>query len=402
MFTDFFLYLRSRGLKVSLTEWLTLIRALAEGHSRAELSAFYHLARAVLVKRETEFDLYDQAFSEFFEGVERQFDVNDELRKWLENPILPRDLTDAEKAALKALDLDELRRLFEERLAEQKKRHDGGSRFIGTGGTSPFGHGGQNPAGVRVGGTGGSRTAVQIAQERRFKNLRADQVIDTRQFGVALRRLRRLGKEGLEQLDLEATIDKTARGGGEIDLIFGPERKNRIKLLLLVDVGGSMDPYTRVCEQLFSAAHAARHFKAFESRYFHNCPYERLFVDMNHRKVEATAEVLKRIDKSWSILWVGDAWMAPYELTHLGGAIDFWHDNRETGLDWLRRFREKCPNSAWLNPEPQKIWGEPTIRMIRELFPMFPLTVDGLTEAVDLLCGRRLTRPLAGQSAWVM
>lgn len=401
MFTDFFFYLRERGLKVAMTEWLTLIRAMAEGHLRADLAAFYHLARALLVKRETQYDLYDQAFAEFFQGVERQFVLDDALLAWLENPVLPRELTDEEKAALKALDFEELRRQFEERLQEQKKRHDGGNRFIGTGGTSPFGHGGKNPAGIRVAGSGGGRSAVQVAADRRFKNLRSDVVLDTRQFGMALRRLRRLGKDGLEQLDLEATVQKTAKNGGDIDLIFGPERRNRIKLLLLMDVGGSMDPYAKVCEQLFSAAHAASHFRAFESRFFHNCPYEWLFTDIYYRKAEATSEVLKKLDATWTVIFVGDAWMAPYELTQVGGALDYLHHNRDTGLTWLRRFREKCPDSIWLNPEPRTLWDQPTIRLIRETFPMFPLTLDGLTEAIDTLCHRRPNQPAEKSHSWI-
>ncbi|MEO1370533.1 MAG: VWA domain-containing protein, partial [Acidobacteriota bacterium] len=246
------------------------------------------------------------------------------------------------------------------------------------------------PAGVRVGGSGGNRSAVQVATDRRFKNLRSDRVLDTRQIGTALRRLRRLARSGVpEELDIDRTIDHAARNAGEIDLIFSPERKNRIKLLLLMDVGGSMDPHTQLCEQLFSAAHAASHFKAFESRFFHNCPYEYIFTDIYYRKGEATSELLKKLDSTWSIIFVGDAWMSPYELTHAGGAIDFMHNNRDTGLTWLHRFRDVCPDSVWLNPEPPRIWNAPSVRLIRDVFPMFELTLDGLKEAVDTLCGRR-------------
>ena len=404
MFTDFLYHLRARGLKVSLNEWLPLVRALVEGHARANLEVFYHLARALLVKRESQYDLYDQAFVEHFRGVEGHFDITDELLEWLKNPVLPRQLSEEELAALKALDLDELRKTFEERLAEQKERHDGGSRWIGTGGTSPFGYGGTNPAGVRIGGPGGGRSAVQIAEERRFRNLRSDRVLDTRQIGVALRRLRRLGKnEGPEVLDIEATIDQSARNGGEIDLVFGPERKNRIKLLLLIDVGGSMDPHADLSERLFSAAHAANHFQHFEVRFFHNCPYERLFTDIYHGKAEPTAEVLQRLDHRWSTLIVGDAWMSPYELTHAGGAIDFFHHNRTTGLEWLERLRDRCPDSVWLNPEPPRIWNAPSIQLIRRIFPMVELTVDGLTEAIDMLARRRPNRPgIQGrEGSWV-
>lgn len=400
MFTDFLFHLRARGLHVTLTEWLTLMRAMAEGHSRADLSQFYHLARALLIKRETQYDIYDQAFAEHFRGLEHHFDVSEELMEWLANPELPRELSEEEKAALKSLDLEELRRQFEERLKEQDEAHHGGSKWVGTGGTSPFGHGGTHPTGIRVGGQGRNRSAVQIATERRFRNLRSDRVIDTRQIGMALRRLRKLGKSGPEVLDLDATIDHCAKNAGEIDLIFGAERKNRVKLLLLMDVGGSMDPHSLLCERLFSAAHAAGHFKAFESRMFHNCPYEYLFTDIYQRRGEATHEMLKRLDDSWSLVFVGDAWMSPYELTQVGGAIDLFHHNRDTGLDWLRRFRDRCPNSVWLNPEPQRIWSAPSIRMIRGLFPMFELTLDGLNEAVDTLGGRRSNEP--DVEGWVM
>ena len=400
MFSSFLFHLRARGLKVTLTEWLTLMRAMGEGHSRADLSHFYHLARALLIKRETQYDLYDQAFAEHFRGLEHHFDITDEVLQWLSDPELPKDLSPEELEALKALDLDELRKQFEERLKEQEEAHHGGSRWIGTGGTSPFGHNGTHPSGIRVGGSGRNRSAVQVATDRRFKNLRSDRVIDTRQIGMALRRLRKLGKSGPEVLDLDATIDQCAKNAGEIDLIFGPERKNRVKLLLLMDVGGSMDPHSMLCERLFSAAHAASHFKAFESRMFHNCPYEYLFTDMYYRKGEPTSDMLKRLDESWSVVFVGDAWMSPYELTHVGGAIDLFHHNRDTGLDWLRRFRDKCPNSVWLNPEPKRIWEAPSIRMIRGLFPMFELTLDGLKDAVDTLGGRKVNEADAG--GWTM
>jgi hypothetical protein len=395
MFVDFFYHLRGYGLKVTITEWLTLMRALAGGHSRADLSVFYHLARALLVKRESDYDTYDRAFSSFFLGLEDHFRVDEELREWLSNPILP-ELSDEDRAKLQELSLEELREKFLERLAEQKGRHDGGNKWIGTGGTSPFGHGGEHPTGIRVGGGGGGRSAVQIAGSRQFRNLRSDRVLDTRSIGVALRRLKRLDKDdGPEELDLDKTIDQSARNGGEIELVFGPPRRNRIKLLLLMDVGGSMDPHTLLCERLFSAAHAANHFKKFEHRFFHNCVYERLYTDIARWRGEPTSQVLKNLDHTWSVVFVGDAWMSPYELTHSGGAIDYGYKNNDTGLTWLRRIRERCPSSVWLNPEPRKIWNAPTIHLIRQVFPMYPLTIDGLTEAIDVLRGIRPNRPMA-------
>lgn len=395
MFIDFFFHLRGYGLKVTITEWLGLMRALAEGHARADLSVFYHLARCLLVKRESDFDTYDRAFASFFTDIEDQFDLDEELLGWLANPVLP-EISDADRAKLEALELEALREKFLERLKEQKERHDGGSKWIGTGGTSPFGQGGEHPTGIRVGGGGGGRSAVQVAGSRRFRNLRSDRILDTRQIGVALRRLRRLDKDdGPEELNIDLTIDKSARNAGEIDLVFAPPRRNRIKLLLLIDVGGSMDPHTLLCERLFSAAHAANHFKKFKSRFFHNCVYEKLYTDIARWKGEPTSQVLKELDHTWSVVFVGDAWMSPYELTYSGGALDYYHQNQDTGLAWLKRFRERCPSSVWLNPEPRKIWNAPTIHIIRQVFPMYPLTIDGLTEAIDVLRGLRPNRALA-------
>lgn len=396
MFVDFFYHLRGYGLKVTITEWLALMRALAIGYSRADLHVFYNLARCLMVKREADFDNYDRAFASFFMGVENHFDISDELLEWLSNPKLPRELTEEERAKLESLDLDALRERFKDLLDEQKERHDGGNRWIGTGGTSPFGHGGEHPSGVRIGGSGGGRSAVQVATDRRFRNLRSDRILDTRQIGLALRRLRKLDKdEGPEELDIDETIDSSARNAGEIDLVFRPPKRNRIKLLLLIDVGGSMDPHTLLCERLFSAAHKANHFKKFEFKFFHNCVYENLYTDISRWKGEPTSRVLKRLDHTWSVCLVGDAWMSPYELTHTGGAIDYYHSNQVTGLDWLRKFRDRCPNSIWLNPEPRRIWNAPTIHLIRQVFPMFELTLDGLTEGIDVLRGIRPNRALA-------
>lgn len=390
MFLDFFYHLRDAGLRISVTEWLTFIEALVRGHARSNLEVFYRIARATLVKRETEWDRFDQAFASFFEGVEMQFALDDALLDWLSNPILPRELTEAERAALPSLDLDTLRDEFLKRLQEQTERHDGGSKWVGTGGTSPFGHGGTNPAGIRVGGTGGGRSAVQIAGARAYRNLRSDRTLDTRQMGAALQRLRRLDRDdGVPELDLERTIDKTAREGGEIELVFGPPRRNRVKLLLLLDVGGSMDPHAELCERLFSAAHKATHFKAFQSYYFHNCVYDQLYRDMAQMTGPRTDEVLAGLDPTWFVLLVGDAYMHPFELTRQGGAIDFARDNRRTGLDWLQEFRRRCPSSIWLNPEPERLWDAPSIRLVRSVFPMFGLTLDGLTEGIDTLRGRR-------------
>lgn len=394
MFVDFLYHLRAHGISVSTTEWLTMIDALARGYSRANLTVFYDVARACVVKSESSYDRYDQAFASFFHDVSGDLDLTDELLDWLSDPVLPRELTDEELAMLEAWDLDRLRAELEERLQQQTERHDGGNRWVGTGGTSPFGHGGKNPAGIRIGGPGGGRSAVQVAELRRFRNLRNDRVLDTRSIGMALRRLRRLARDrGPEELDLDATINKTARDGGEIDLVFAPPRANRIKLMLLMDVGGSMDPHTELCERLFSAAHATSHFKSFKTFFFHNCPYDRLYDDMSQWRGPKTEDVFREVDRTWSLIFVGDAWMAPYELTHSGGAIYFGHHNRRSGLEWLLEFRQRIPNSVWLNPEPQRLWHADTIAMVHSVFPMFELTLDGLAAAVDVLRGARPNRP---------
>lgn len=394
MFIDFLFHLRACGLRVSLTEWMMLTEALVRGHARCNLTVFYDVARSVLVKDEGAYDLYDRAFAAYFQGVEATFELDDRLWEWLQNPVLPRPLTPEELAQLEAWDLDTLRRELERRLREQQERHDGGNRWIGTGGTSPFGHGGTHPAGVRVGGTGGGRSAVQVAETRRFRNLRRDRVLDTRQLGAALRRLKRLArKEGEPKLDLEETIDTSAKNGGEIELVFRPPRTNRVKLALMMDVGGSMDPHSELCERLFSAAHAAHHFKAFKHYFFHNCIYGRLYSDMTRLEGEATHDVLRQLDATWSVIVVGDAWMSPYELTHVGGSIYYYDHNRVPGLTWLQRLREKVPNSVWLNPEPERIWAAESVRLIRDVYPMYRLTLDGLSEAVDVLRGARPNTP---------
>lgn len=388
MFVEFLYHMRARGLAVATTEWMTLMEALAGGLANESLTGFYHLARAVCVKDESELDLYDRCFAEWFEGAAVPVEIRAEVLEWLKNPRLPRDLTDEERARLRALDLAELRRRFAERLAEQGERHDRGDRWVGTAGTSPFGRDGENPGGIRVGeqeGDGGGRSAVKTALERRFENLRHDRVLDVRQIGVALRQLRRLAREGPVELDLPETIDATARNYGDIDLVFRPERKNAVKLLLLIDVGGSMTPHADLTERLFSAAHAANHFKAFEWFYFHNCPYDMLYKDIVRREGQPTGRVLQNHDRTWYCVIVGDAAMAPYELTSEDGIWDYFQRSTDTGLVWLRRFADRFPRAVWLNPEPERYWGIPSTVLIRRVFDMHPFTIDGLDRAIARL-----------------
>lgn len=385
MLVNFFFLLRTRGIPVSLTELLLLIEALQKGHADSNLVVFYGLARSILVKKVEHFDIYDRVFAEFFRDVEfpaeMMTQIQDELLDWLKDP---KSFEGIENREGQEHDLDELRRMFEERLNEQKERHDGGNKWVGTGGTSPFGHGGKNPAGIRIGGPGGGRSAVQIAMDRRFNNLRSDLVLDVRQFSSALRRLRILSKDGqVEELDVAETIDKTAQNAGEIEFVFSKPRKNQVKLLLLCDVGGSMNPYSRTTSLLFSAAHQAQHFKQFKSYYFHNCVYGKLYSDMSRRESVDTKEVLKNIDSSWRCIIVGDAAMAPYELTDAGGMLDFSSMNRDTGLIWLQRILEKIPRSIWLNPDPVRYWNSSyTARIISQLYPMFPFTLSGIDDAI--------------------
>ncbi len=388
MFIDFFYHLRDRGLPVSPTEFMTLLRALELGHAESSLDRFYSLARSVLVKKPEQYDTYDQAFAEFFRDAviewENLPELQSEMLDWLRDPKMFEGLTDEQKALLEEHDLETLFEMFQQRLEEQDERHDGGNKWIGTGGTSPFGHGGQNPAGFRVGGPGGGRSAVQVAMSRRYQNLRDDLTLDVRQFSAALRRLRILTKDGRqEELDLDATIDKTAQNAGDIELVFKQPRKNQVKLLLLCDVGGSMNPYTHLTSLLFSAAHQASHFKAFESYYFHNCVYGNLYTDMARRESKKTAEVLQNVDETWRCIIVGDAAMAPYELMDSGGAIDMYYLNSDSGITWLKRIKEKIPRTVWINPDPQRYWGSTfTCVAIAKLFPMFGLTLQGLEDAI--------------------
>lgn len=386
MFLDFLAMLRQRGLKVSLTEWMGVMQALESGLCGESLARFHPICRALCVKDEAKFDVFDAAFLEYFRGVSPAPDLIQRVLAWLENPIEPRELTEDERARMKELDADELRRRFQELLETQKERHDGGKKYIGTGGSSPFGYGGQNPAGVRVGGPGGNRTAVRIAMKRSFRNLRDDHILDVRQIGLALRMLKRLSRDGsAEELDLDGTIEHAGKNAGDIELQWRRPRKNSVKLVLLMDVGGSMDDHVRVCELLFSAARAAKHFKEFKSYYFHNCPYEQLYEDMSMRRGPLTADVLRDLDSSWTAIIVGDAAMAPSELMSPGGSIDWYRPNAEPGIEWLQKMKRRWPRAVWLNPLPPDGWWSSTARRIRTVFPMFPLSVGGLRDAVAKL-----------------
>ena len=390
MFLNFFFALKAKGVPVTLTEWLTFTEALARGYHQGSLTTFYYLGRALLVKSENRYDHYDQAFQQVFQGITTPDPLTEQILDWLKDPLatLPR-LSPEELAAFPRHDLEELRRLFEERLREQQERHDGGSRWIGTGGTSPFGHGGVHPGGLRVGGEGGGRSAMQIAGERHFRNYRSDFTLDIRQLQVALRRLRRLSQVGPEdELDLDGTIDRTCRNAGEIELLFQRRRKNQVKVLLLMDVGGSMTPHAQLVGRLFSAANSASHFKDFQHFYFHNCIYDKLYRDIETRLSLPTDQLLRQLDADTKVILVGDACMYPGELFSAGGAIDYYYYNREVGIVWLQRLADHFSDAIWLNPDPRSYWGHPTVTAIGRIFPMFEMTVDGLDAAIRKLIAK--------------
>ncbi len=386
-FAELFFAMRKGGLPVSLSEWMALMQALASGTVQPDLTDFYRVARAVLVKRETQYDTWDQVFEAVFGSDDLPTEAASQLLEWLENPLPVPELTPEQLAMMEQLPLDKLRELFEERLREQDERHDGGNKWIGTGGKSPFGNGGVNPGGVRVGGAGGGRSAVQIASQRRFAAYRSDRVLDTRSIAVALKKLRRLSrKEGELELDVDESIDETCRNAGELTLAFRPPRKNEARVLLLMDVGGSMDPYVHLVEKLFSAANGLNHWRKFEALSFHNCPYESLYPSEYGRGDSVpTADVLAERSPETFLIMVGDASMAPSELTSRNGAIDYWHRNETPGLVWLHRLRSRFKRAVWLNPTPPEWWSGWTVQLIGSLFPMFPLTLDGLDQAIATL-----------------
>lgn len=390
MFVDFLFELRRQKVPVGTQEWLALHKGLQKGLIDS-VDALYHVARAVLVHSETHFDAYDLAFVAIFGGQE-WIELKEQLLDWLEDPIPLQDMTPEAFEALSGMSLEELLQKFEETLAEQQERHDGGNRWVGTGGTSPYGHGGKNPQGINVGGAGGGRSAVQVAGERRYRDFRTDVTIDVRQFKVALRALKHLTKDGREELALDPTIDKTCEQGGEIELVFEKERKNSLRLILLMDAGGSMDPYARMVDRLFSAASELGHWKSFDHFFFHNAPYNRLYTSITRLDATATADVLRKHPRDAKVVFVGDACMAPWELTAVGGALSLWDKNSKTGLDWIRAFADHFDDVVWLNPEPVRFWRHETITAIGKEVDMFPLTVDGLREAVQRLKGGRASR----------
>jgi uncharacterized protein with von Willebrand factor type A (vWA) domain len=385
MFTDFFYTLKRRKVPVSIVEWMTLMEALSKG-CISNLDEFYYLARAILVKSEAYYDHYDVAFQEYFKGIETPAEISEQIMEWLKDPINKMTLTEEERALFDSMDFDELLREFEKRLKEQAEQHDGGGHWIGRGGTSPFGHSGYHPAGIRIGGESGGRHAIQIAQERRFRNYRSDLLLDVRQIKMALRGLRQLSRIGPEdELDLERTIGATCKNAGEIEMVWARSRKNAVKLLLLMDVGGSMVPFARLCSQLFSAAHSSTHFKDFQYFYFHNCIYDNIYQDIERQEAVSTDHLLRILEPDYKVVLVGDARMAMQELTERYGAIYYYEHNEIPGLLRLKQIAEHFTHCVWINPAEPYYWNHPTVLVVEKLFPMFELTLDGLGQAVKKL-----------------
>lgn len=399
MLIPFLYILRAFKVPVGTQEWLYLMDALSQDLAESSLTRFYYLARAILVKSESYYDAFDQAFLTCFRGQTEDLDIRQEILDWLDRMVEPGARPQLPKG-ITPLDLEELRKKFKERLKEQTEEHHGGNHWIGTGGTSPFGHSGAHPSGIRIGGPGGGRSAVQVAEERRYQNYRQDRILDTRQLKVALKRLRRLDRlGGAEELNMDKTIKKTCDNAGDIDMVFEPPRKNQSELLLLMDVGGSMDPYAHMMESLFSAAHASTHFKAFQHYYFHNCIYHRVYTDMYQQKFIPTSDLFHKFRSTFHVILVGDACMNPYELFAPNGSINYWENHRDSGLQSLKKIKEHFPSIIWLNPEPQQYWDHhPTIRAISDLIKMYPLSVEGLTDAIDdLRRGTRFLHPVTSE-----
>jgi uncharacterized protein len=402
MLIDFFYTLRSAKLPVSVKEYLTLMEALqkgvvgpnvpepASGEEAAgyAIDDFYFLSRTTLVKDEKHYDKFDRAFAAYFKGVEQIADFTKEiplewLRKNLELQLSPEELAKIEK-----MGWDELMETLRKRFEEQKERHEGGSKWIGTGGTSPFGAYGQNPQGIRIGqDKGRNRSAVKVWDQRAYKDYDDATELGTRNIKVALRRLRKFAREGHEdELDLDETISKTAANAGYLDIKMRPERHNNVKVLLLMDVGGTMDDHIARVEELFSATKTE--FKHLEFYYFHNCVYDFMWKNNRRRFAEkfATWDIIRKYNKDYKLIFVGDATMSPYEILQPGGSVEY--NNEEAGAEWLQRLTSAFPKFAWINPEPQGVWQyRQSISVVQQLMQqrMYPLTLKGLEDAMRML-----------------
>ena len=392
MLLDFFYTLRAAKLPVSVKEYLVLLEALQANVVGPQAGAcsiddFYFLSRTTIVKDEKHFDKFDRAFSAYFKGVELVADFTQEVPlEWLRK-TLERDLTPEQKAAIQKMGWDELMETLKKRFEEQKERHEGGNKWIGTGGTSPFGHSGYNPQGIRIGGQGGGKSAVKVWEQRAYKDYDDTQELGTRNIKVALRRLRRFAREGNAlELDLDHTIRSTAANAGYLDIKMVPERHNQVKVLLLMDVGGTMDEHICRVEELFSAAKTE--FKHLEFYYFHNCVYDFMWKNNRRRMTEKfpTWDVIRKYNKDYKLIFVGDATMSPYEILQPGGSVEY--HNEEPGAEWLQRLTHAFPKFAWINPEPAGVWPyRQSISIVQQLLGqhMYPLSLQGLEQAMRQL-----------------
>jgi len=389
MLVNFFYGLRKASVPVSINELLVLLEALQEHLAFGSIDEFYLLARTILINDEKHFDKFDRVFGAYFKGLENVEDIIDALipDDWLRAEFL-KQLSDEDKAKIESLGgLDKLIEEFKKRLEEQQKRHQGGNKWIGTGGTSPFGHSGYNPEGIRVGGEGGNKRATKVWEQRQYKNLDDSVELGTRNIKMALRKLRKFARTGAaEELDLDDTISSTARNAGFLDIKMVAERHNAVKVLLFFDVGGSMDPFVKVCEEIFSACRTE--FKHLEYFYFHNFIYENLWKDNHRRNHDTTAllDVLHTYSSDYKVIFVGDASMAPYEISSQYGSVE--HMNEEPGYKWMQRVTETYNKVVWLNPTPEKYWNyTQTIDATEKLVDghMYPLSLEGLDRAIKYL-----------------
>ena len=394
MFLEFFYLLRAKGLDVSINEWMLLVEALDKGLAESSLTGFYNLCRSILIKTEADYDKFDAVFAEYFKGIQTPEDLPEEFWKWLNESDRERALDDLGDVKNMPKELEELLQMFQDRIKEQKEKHDGGNYWIGTGGTSPMGRGGYNPAGIRVGGKSRHKSAVQVAGERKFRDFREDTILDIRQFQMAFRKLRQYSSrvEGEKtELDIDSTIDETCENAGMLKIVYDKPRKNTVKLLLLIDSDGSMQPYTRLCNRLFQAVSKSNHFKDLKVYYFHNCIYDHLYTTPYCRRGDwiETDWVLRNLDSEYKVIFVGDAAMAPSELYRRGGNayIGLW--NEEPGMVWLNKFKRRYKKLIWLNPIEKESWpwayGAQTIEAVGGVFPMFELTLGGLDAGIKKL-----------------
>jgi uncharacterized protein with von Willebrand factor type A (vWA) domain len=384
---DFFFTLKDARIPVSIKEFLVLLEALEKEVISLSFDDFYYLARLTLVKDEANFDKFDRAFGLYFKGISSAFEENAAIPlDWLLKNAA-RKLSPEEQAALQKYGYDKLQERLKQLLQEQKERHEGGNKWIGTGGTSPFGNSGTNPEGIRIGGESRNRTAVKVWEQRTYRDYDASREIGTRNVKVALRRLRKFARHGAhDEFSLDDTVRATANNAGYLDIKMRPERKNNIKVLMLLDVGGSMDDHIQRTEELFSAARAE--FKNMEFYYFHNCVYDQLWRNNQRKRTErfSTWDVLRKYTPDTKVIFVGDATMSPYEILQVGGAVDY--HNEEAGAEWLQRFNKTFPNYIWLNPEPEHIWEyRQSIAIIRRQMDnrMYPLTLEGLERGMRTL-----------------